>query len=199
MKLNKCYEFNDSDQIKESYKVNGNNIIINADSDKYFDVMSSLVDILPSPLVMIIEVPFTKQQEEKFKDGSLHKDVYYMTGLNNDTAKFFMKSFKDILVEDGISNFGFASVKERMEVMKHKYNTLVVIADERNKFKKVLEDVYHIPYDEKMKTVHNLIDKDHPAKSKMAVDPQGKGIYDLVNFLKDHGLYLDHYDKTGIN
>ena len=101
--------------------------------------------------------------------------------------------------EDGLSNFGFVSLSDSVEVMKHKYNTLVVMAKDRNKFKKVLEDKYHIPYVKEITTVHNLIDKEHPATSNVVADSEGRTIYDLVNFLKDHGLFLDHYEKTGIN
>ena len=49
MKLSKGYQINNTNQIKECFAIEGDNILINADADNYLEIMKSMSLLIPEP------------------------------------------------------------------------------------------------------------------------------------------------------
>lgn len=62
MKLSKGYQINNTNQIKECFAIEGDNIYINVDADNYLEVMKSLSLLIPEPCFFILEVPCSKEK-----------------------------------------------------------------------------------------------------------------------------------------
>ena len=198
MKLCRGFKVNGSENIKESYAIEGDNIFVNVDADRYDKVMKELCLLLPVPVFFILEVPCTELEELKLRKTSndpFHKDIYYIDGLDHKSTKLIFDKMSDILVNDGLSQFGFSSHEVQMEVMKEKYNVIRIYSKDKTPFidklnKLKIHQVEHII------CASDLANDNNPGYCEKVTVGDNKDIYDLVEFLKQIDLYKDHTEEV---
>lgn len=199
MKLNAGYKANGAELIKESYAIEGDMILINLDADHYKDVMLELCLKLPEPVFFVFEIPCNELKEKELRKSnsdSFHKEVCYIDGLYNDTIKTFFESFGDVLINDGLSSFGFSSHNYEIEIMKDGYNCLRVYAKNKNNFINILNE-NNIPIVENIVLVSDILSSNNPGYCERFTDEDGKTIFDLADFLtKNCGMYIDHIEES---
>lgn len=141
---------------------------------------------------LFIEVPTNKEEEIKLqakeKTETLHIDIYYLDGLTEKEANIFLEEYGEILIHDGLVQFGFGTQKNE-EIGKYKYNLVKIYSkDNLKKYKKILKN-YNIVKEEKLKTTWDYFTKENPGTSFSYQDSKGKTIYDCLEELKEKGLY----------
>lgn len=196
MKLSKGYQINNTNQIKECFVIEGDNILINVDADNYLEIMKSMSLLIPEPCFFILEVPCSKEKEtelNKDKEDTLHNDVYYLDNINHEFMLSILNDLGDILISDGISSFGFSSLKDQIEIMKCKYNLISIYSKTMDPFIQKLKEL-GIEEVDNIITAGDLINKDNPVICKRYVSPKGKDIFDIVKTLSKVGMYLDHVE-----
>lgn len=197
MKLSKGFKVNGSENIKESYAIEGNNIYVNVDAGRYDKVMKELCLLLPTPVFFILEVPCSETEEQELRKSSydpFHKNIYYIDGLDHRSTKLIFDKMSDILVNDGISQFGFSSHEDQKEVMKEKYNVIRIYADDKTEFVKKLNQL-KIPEVEHILCASDLVNANNPGYCEKITVGDNKDIFDLVEFLKQIDMYKDHVEE----
>ena len=117
---------------------------------------------------------------------STHKDVYYMDGLKQIEAVAVLHENQEVLIHDGISEFGFG-YKSGHEIQRGKYNVITIyglddeVAAEFFKY-------FEIPYVEDLESAWCTFTKEQPGQS-MCYEHEGHTVYDLVEKYKDWGIY----------
>ena len=196
MKLSKGYQINNASQIKECFAIEGDNILINVDADNYLEIMKSLSLLIPEPCFFILEVPCSKEKEaelNKGKEDTLHNDVYYLDNIDHEFMLSILNDLGDILINDGISSFGFSSLKDKIEIMKCKYNLISIYSKIRDPFIQKLKEL-GIEEVDNIITAGGLINEGNPGICKRYANPKGKGVFDIVKALSKLGMYLDYVE-----
>ncbi len=196
MKLSKGYQINNTNQIQECFAIEGDNILINVDSDNYLKIMKSLSLLIPEPCFFILEEPCSKDKEtelNKDKEDALHNDVYYLDNIDHRFMLSILNDLGDILINDGISSFGFSSLIDQIEIMKCNYNLITIYSKISDPFIQKLKEL-GIEEVDNIITADELISKDNPGICKRYVSPKGKDVFDIVKVLSKAGMYLDHVE-----
>lgn len=200
MKLNNCYNVKNINGVVEGFKVENNKIICNISASNFKTVMLNLLQKLKMPCFLIIEEPCDELQESKLRKTNrdpFHKNIYYLDNIDKKTMNFLMDKFGDVLINDGLSNFGFGSLTEQMEIYKGKYNSLYVFANDKmiDIFKEVLTKS-GINEDKKLTIVNDILNGNNPGACSKYKDKEGLDIFKIINLLKECGLYLESTEEV---
>lgn len=155
--------------------------------------------LIPEPCFFILEVPCSKEKEDELnKDNAdaLHNDVYYLDNIDHEFMLSILNDLGDILINDGISSFGFSSLKDQVEIMKCKYNLISIYSKISDPFVQKLKE---LGFEEasNIVTAGDLINENNPGICKRYVDAKGKEIFDIVKVLSKVGMYLDQVERFG--
>lgn len=186
-------EIDDITGIHNCYEASGNRIIASISSEKLLNILSDLLRQLTAPIFFFIETPCDEDTEKKLRKKDtdpFHKNVYYLDNCTHKVATAIIKRYGDLLLNDGIVQFGFGSNTESEEIYIMKYNVMSIYAEEISKFRKIF-DKHNIPYEDNIKTVWDVLSQDNPGTCTL-IEFNGETIFDIVENLKDEGLYFSH-------
>ena len=96
--------------------------------------------------------------------------------------------YKELLVHDGMINFGFGSHHGMDEIYVGKYKIFTIYTDEVQKYYDTLS-LLGIPRVEELKTVWNNISEITPGRRSRIIH-NGMDIYQMVELLTEKGLYF---------
>lgn len=177
----------------ECYEIKDNNILANISFEKLTKIITDLCKELTESLFFFIEVPCdekTEKELQKNDENNLHKSVYYLDNCNLKVILAIIKRYGDLLFNDGLVEFGFASHIDEDEIYIQKYKLLSIYAKDINKYLKVFEK-YNIPLEDNIKTIWDVLSKDNVGTCT-SIDFNGENIYDIVDNLTETGLYFSH-------
>ena len=192
LNLSKGYKITSKEELFEGFELKDDNTIIaNVGSDKIIDVVQHFICMQEEPLFFILELPVSCDRETPIREGVLdkmHKDIYFIDGLSKEDSLVLTIRYGELLVSDGMSNFGFASQKTHDEIMVEPYN-IINLYSENISFYKDFYEPHEIKEVDNLKTAYDTFSKDTPG-SKERVDVDGVSVYDLPELLKEWGMYL---------
>lgn len=179
------------ENIYETYEMDSNSIIANIDADKIENLILDFITMHPEPLFFILEIPSKQSAERQIKPGvveSLHKDVYYMDGCTQQEAVAIVDRVGKLLVNDGLSSFGFGCHTSQDEIMIGKYNVLTIYAQTPESYHTLLEK-YDLKQVDKLVTAWDTFTQNDPGESE-CVETDGKTVYDIPELFAGWGIYL---------
>ena len=177
--------------LNEAYQRDETRIIANVDADKISDIVSHFIAMHNEPLFFILELPSNKKDENATPEGevsSFHKDIYFIDGCSQSKANDIWSRVSEILINDGLCSFGFGAHYSKDEIMIGKYNVLTLLSPQLQKFDGFFES-HNIVETDRLITAWTTFTKDHPGES-MRIKTNEKDIFDVVDMLKDSGLYF---------
>lgn len=179
-----------NEKLFEGYERKENYIYANVDSDKIIDVLKDFIAIHDEPLFFILELPGKLEENivhQKVVE-SFHKDVYYIDGCTQENALIILREVGELLVNDGMSSFGFGAHYSHNEIMVGKYNLVYIYEVEQGKFNNFFEK-YNINEVEQLLTAWDTFSKEYPGETER-ITTDGKDIYDIPEMFKARGMYL---------
>lgn len=181
-----------SDLLYEQYDIDGNYITANVNACKIADVVRHFITMQNEQLFFILEIPTSADEEAKLRESDefpLHTDVYYIDRLTVDQALFLMKQYGDLLINDGMSEFGFGVCGSfSTEIMIHRYNVVSVYSKNPTQYADFF-DSHNIPKVKRCFTAWQTFSNDNPGQCSRT-DRDGISVYDLPEKLKDWGIYF---------
>lgn len=187
--------------IFEGYEVNEyekyTSLKINVSRDNLEKVFMSLSEQVASPSFLILEHPTHRDKEEELRKSDsypFHKDVHYMDDMDFDVFKSVWSKCSKHCLDDGSTTFGFGSHGGYDEIFVSKYKILYIYATEPKKYENVLHQ-FGISKVEHLKTVWDNFTEDNPG-SISTIEIGGKRIFELVEELKQDGLYFHEHRKS---
>lgn len=142
------------------------------------------------PLFLFLETPCTLEEEED-PVIRVSRNVYYLDGCSRSQLRELLHSSAgELLIHDGMSDFGFGSLRSRFELGKYKYNQFLGYAfpERMEKLAEIFESL-EIPQVQEIISAWDLFTERTPGLSR-AIEVEGKDVYDLVKQLLGLGLYL---------
>ena len=182
---------NDPSILFEGYEQIDTGYVANVDADNIRSIFESFIKLHNELCFVILEVPTNVKEESALKsDGTqrLHKDVYYLDGLTPERAVEFLNVFGEWLIHDGLSSFGIGMHSGANEIMLEKYNIITIYTRTPHKYSNFFE-AQGIQELTELKTAWDYFTADTPGDSFLYTY-RGKNIYDIVEHLKQYGLYF---------
>ncbi len=201
--LIKGAKINGTIALKEEYEINGNRIYANISVENIRKVMEQFVKIEKgNKFCLFIEIPANiadeniigMNEEGFYQLESKHMDVYYLDNITDEYIIYLLDKFGDILINDGLSHFGVLSQSGR-EIGKYKYN--VIKAYTRDDLLPLINvfNSLDIPETDNLITAWDYFSQDNPGESER-YENDGKSIYDVVEILKEVGMYkYEQYEE----
>ena len=144
-----------------------------------------------SGVVIILELPVSIDREKEIAKNIIndsHMDVYYIDNCSIEECLVLLIRYGDLLVNDGLSKFGFGGHKSHDEIMLDSYNVVTIYSKELSKFNDFFEP-HNIQFVEELVTACETFSETSPGISEI-YESNGKTVYDLPEELAEWGIYL---------
>ncbi len=168
----------DTRGLGEFYKKADSGFWIYPSAENMCALALSVVKELYEPMFFFLELP-CRNDEDAF-------DLYYLE-CTKPVAEAIIKRYGDLLINDGISRFGFGSHKTGDEIYFHLFQRVFLFTESTEKYEKILKALEIS--DDPANTVADNFDPD--MDEVMPVELDGETVYDAVENLKSAGLYFD--------
>ena len=172
-------------------KLTEHHLMANVHAEKILEVFQHFIVIHDEPLFFILELPVSIDREKVIAKNIIkesHKDVYYIDGCSREECLVLLIRYGDLLVNDGLSKFGFGGHKSHDEIMLDSYNVVTIYSKELSKFNDFFEP-HNIQFVEELVTAWKTFSKTSPGISEI-YESNGKTVYDLPEELAEWGIYL---------
>ena len=172
-------------------KLTEHHLMANVHAEKILEVFQHFIVIHDEPLFFILELPVSIDREKVIAKNIIkesHKDVYYIDDCSREECLALLIRYGDLLVNDGLSKFGFGGHKSHDEIMLDSYNVVTIYSKELSKFNDFFEP-HNIQFVEELVTAWKTFSKTSPGISEI-YECNGKTVYDLPEELAEWGIYL---------
>ena len=172
-------------------KLTEHHLMANVHAEKILEVCQHFIAIHDEPLFFILELPVSIDREKVIAKNIIkesHKDVYYIDGCSREECLALLIRYGDLLINDGLSQFGFGGHKSHDEIMLDSYNVVTIYSKELSKFNDFFEP-HNIQFVEELVTAWKTFSKTSPGISEI-YESNGKTVYDLPEELAEWGIYL---------
>ena len=176
------------EEIKEGYQLFDEIIRANISFEHLSPIIKEFYVSIEEPMFLAIHCPLS-QSEEKVKSVSktVHDEILYLDGCTRMQIENIFQTYGNLLLNDGMSQFAIASHKTGDEIFIRKYKLVDILGKNRISFIPLLEK-HGIVETKNLKTIWDTFTNDTPGEcSRIYID--GKDIYNVVNELKEKGLY----------
>lgn len=152
--------------------------------------LEQAVRLLPEPHFFFVEIPCTEDEEKqlrKSKKDPSHYKVYYLDGCTEPVSQALIKRYGQLLINDGLTRFGFGSNSTSEEIYVLDYQQVQVYADD-DRFIPLFEQL-GAERVEQVVTPWDNFTPDNVGISA-AVEIEGETTSDIPDNLKPEGMYL---------
>ena len=166
-------------------------LMANVHEEKILEIFQHFIAIHDEPLFFILELPVSIDREKVIARNIIeesHKDVYYIDGCSREECLALLIRYGDLLINDGLSKFGFGGHKSHDEIMLDSYNVVTIYSKELSKFNDFFEP-HNIQFVEELVTAWETFSKTSPGISEI-YECNGKTVYDLPEELAEWRIYL---------
>jgi hypothetical protein len=181
--------------IHESYEIKQRNesfvFAINVSADNIESLITQFCSELVEPCFLIIEVPTNETDERELRlenTAPFHCNVHYCDGLSKQILLELIKKYGELLVNDGMVCFGLASHISHDELYFGRYKITKIFSADEQRYKNLMGKI-GIPLEENIKTVWDNFSRETPGSTR-SISVDGKKIYDVLEELKEYGLYF---------
>ncbi len=179
-----------ADQLTEGYESEGYSFAANVNVDKIEAVLQHFICMHEEPLFLILELPANLDDENQVRPGvveTLHKDIYYIDGCSQEEALAFLEREGKLLINDGISTFGFGCHESGDEIMSGKYNVLTIYSQTPELYADFFEQ-HDIPKTQHLITAWDTFSEENPGVAeKITLDRQD--VFYIPEKYKNWGIY----------
>lgn len=173
----------------EQYEIKENYITANVNAGKIEEVFRHFITMQNEPLFFILEIPLNETKENKLRSSDnspLHMEDYYIDDLDSERSQALLAKYSYLLINDGISRFGFGVHDSSAELMLDKYNVMILqysVGGYEDFF-----GAHNIPQTDKLITAWDTFSYESAGVSEQ-IKVNGKTVYDLPDELKELGIY----------
>lgn len=187
----------DAERLCEEYTVKDGYIMANVSRGRIEEVFQHFCAVQQERLYFFIEIPTSEEDEKRLRKNDsdpYHNDVYYIDGLFNEQALIILLKYSELLINDGVSKFGFGAHDGTAELMKDKYNIMVLWAENMEQYGDFF-DVHDIHVSDNYISAWDTFSEEHSGQCR-SIKINGVSVYDLPEKLKDMGMYFAEYREV---
>ena len=160
--------------------VKGENISGILSCDVIGKTACGFIEKLAEPVFFFLELPDEDSGEYK---------TYYLDNCTKEVALAIMKRYGTVLVNDGVSRFGFGSHKNDEEIYFTDYQEFQIYSPNPKKLMKLFDRLgISVVEENEMTTLWDLINENN-AGCVSCVEADGETVFDIPKNLKSEGMY----------
>ncbi len=188
----------DPEALEEGFEQKERSFYANLHAEHIEGAMRAFLLRQKEELFFFLELPTPQEEERQLReewkrqnpDGEapLHRNVYYWDGITLEAALSLLDEHGELLIQDGMSTFGFGVRSFSAEIQKEKYNMVTLFAREPERYRGFFPGL-GIPEREALITAWDTFSPSTPGDS-FALRVGGRSIFDLAEELKAKGLYF---------
>ncbi len=190
-KLTEGLSIENTDGVKSSYaKISDSELSCVLSAEKIKPVVLKAVSKIKKPY-FFVEIPCTEEQQAKMSkkgEKGFHLQIFNLE-VTDEVAEAILDRYGDLLINDGLTSFGFCSLETETEVYVMPFQNLTLYNENgTGDFERVMkeENIPEVSSD-KLITLGSLISKNNPAERVM-VEFNGETYFDMIENLKETGL-----------
>lgn len=192
LKMKKGSIISNSEVLNPEYTKIDTGFMANVNVENINDILEKFISLQSEELFLFIELP-TNSEDERFLTKSdtlvnFHNDVYYIDGISKEKCYEILKKHGEILINDGLCEFGFGTRSFEDEILCSKYNIVAIYTQHYKKYNNFFEE-FNINQNNNYKSAWNYFSADNPGISNK-YEINGKNIYLIVEELAKQGLYF---------
>ena len=176
--------------IEEKYTLNEQSLLFNISFEKTKLLIQDFIINLCEPLFIFIYIPLMENEEKELlkKDtDSFHSELLYLDEQTKNQIFEILQLYGDLLLNDGISQFGIASHSDGDEIFIRKYKIVNICSKDINQYVHLMKK-HGISETKDLITAWDTFSRDYPGEcSKVTINNQD--IFDVVEILKKKGMY----------
>jgi len=143
-------------------------------------VACGVIEKLAEPIFFFLELPDSERDGYK---------TYYLDNCTKEVALAIMKRYGTVLVNDGVSRFGFGSHKNDEEIYFTDYQEFQIYSRNPKKLEKLFDRLgIDVVGEDEVVTLWDLINEDN-AGCISCVEADGETVFDIPENLKSEGMY----------
>lgn len=172
--------------LSEQYEIGENTLTANVNANKIESVFQHFINMQKERLFFILELPTNENDERKLRADDTtprHNDVYYVDGLDKEQALQILSHYGKLLINDGMSHFGFGILDMSAEIMLYKYNVMSLWTNVMEKYADFFEE-HSVPRACHCFTAWETFSRETPGECRI-IETDGVSAYDLPEILKD--------------
>lgn len=168
----------DCDKLESGYKTEGSSINGILSAELMGRLAEGFIDLIDAPVFFLLELP---------REDSEGYDIYYLDNCTKEVAHAIMERYGELLIQDGLSRFGFGSNSSEEELYFMDYQEFMIYTSKTQEAQKLLEGlgVKKIP---KPDSMWEHFSEDEPG-SLSSVEVEGETVYDIPDALEEAGMY----------
>lgn len=177
--------------LNEGYEVGGFRLLANVHADRIIPLISDFLDSYPGLYYFVLELPTPAYDEPKDENGdiiALHTDVYYLDRLARSFVDNIIEEDGELLVNDGMSAFGFGLYGINNEIFCERYNRVVMFSDAPEEYIPIAEK-FGLERHRRLLTARDTFSSSDPGECRRVVT-DGRTVYDLIKKYEQYGFRL---------
>lgn len=194
LNMRKGFSVSFADKLSEGYKTDGKFYTANVSAEKTLPLLENFIKLHEDEKqFFILELPTPETAEPKDENGNItvfHKDIYYLDDCTPAMIRDVLDIVGEMLLDDGISQFGVGAHSSCDEMMICKYN---VVRLYRNDEKSGLYDGFFenigINKTDNLVTAWDMISPETPGECTMS-EKDGRTVYDIPSVFAELGMYM---------
>ena len=182
------------EKMKEEYQAFEKCIRFHVSFQKLGAMLEDFLTRLMEPLFFVLQLPLTRQEEEALgaKTGqrlanASHERVCYLDGQSKEQIRAILRQYGELLLNDGISQFGVASHAIYDEMFIMKYKLVDIYSDNPSKYIDLMEH-YELAPTDKLLTAWDTFSRETPGQTRR-IEMDGITVYEVYDALVNLGLY----------
>lgn len=168
--------------VASAYTENDDGFEAVVSAEKIMPLVKSFISLLDEPVFFFLELPKNINDEEN--DGY---DIYYLDNCTLPVAKAIMKRYGELLIQDGISRFGFGSHSSNYEIYVRDYQQISIYYPEKTKAIALFSDL-GINKTDRLISLWDNFSEETPGIS-IRIELNGENVFDIPENLKSEGMY----------
>ena len=174
--MRKGFSISFADKLSEGYKTDGKFFTANVSAQK-------TLPLLPTP----------ETAEPKDENGNItafHKDIYYLDDCTPAMVRDVLDIVGEMLLDDGISQFGVGAHSSCDEMMICKYNVACLYRnDEKSGIYDGFFEKYGINKTDNLVTAWDMLSPGTPGECTIC-EKDGRTVYDIPSVFAELGMYM---------
>ncbi len=177
--------------IHEAFCKTERGFLVNVSAENILTFIFEFLEMQNDMMFFVLELPCTRDEESKLRKDDrapFHKNIYYLDWLGVQAAKDLLIKYGDILINDGMSGFGFGTPHGETEIFVSPYKIINLFVSNPSDYLSIFKKMGIIQED-RIVTMRSRIDQDHPGTLTL----YKKGLDDVYKVCEDlrvNGLYF---------
>jgi len=178
------------EKIREEFQVYEHCIRFHISFEKIGAMLDEFLAQLQEPLFVVLQLPLSRQEEEALRmEGAetLHQKVCYLDGQTKGQVQEILRQHGELLLNDGISQFGIASHATHDEMFIQKYKLIDIYCGNPQAYYEFLKK-YGLVRTDKLLTAWDTFSRKTPGEAR-SIQINGIRVYEVYDELVKQGMY----------